>query len=163
MEKIGLNNAWHITKGVSFLWRVKNLFWGLRYAWQRAWRGYDDVEIFDLGFSFFQRMPVLLRQFKECNISLFYDDEHNRDMTEEETNAVLDKMIWYFDNCDEETVVDRLYPDIAAAMEDDDLSSLDQSIKRLTWDDHKAIGDEVRRCRAEALRLFSQYCCQLWY
>lgn len=71
MEKIGLNNAWRMTKGMSFFWRVENLFWELRYAWQRAWRGYDDVEIFDLSFAFFCRMPVLLRQFKACNISLF--------------------------------------------------------------------------------------------
>lgn len=88
MEKIGLNNAWRSTKGMSFPWRIRNLFWELRYAWRRAWRGYDDVEIFDLGFSFFRRMPMLLRQFKTCNISLFYDDEHDRDMTEEETDAV---------------------------------------------------------------------------
>lgn len=153
MEKIGLNNAWCMTKGMSFFWRVQRLFWELRYAWQRAWRGYDDVEIFDLGFAFFSRMPVLLRQFKACNISLFYDDEHDCDMTEEETDAIIDKMIWYFDNCDENTVIDRLYPDI----------SLQDYGARLTWADYKAIADEVRRCRAEALRLFSQYCCQLWY
>lgn len=153
MEKIGLNNAWHSTKGMSFPWRIQKLFWELRYAWRRAWRGYDDVEIFDLGFSFFRRMPVLLRQFKTCNISLFRDDEHDRDMTEEETNAVIDKMIWYFDNCDENTVIDRLYPDI----------SLQEYGSRLTWADYKTIADEVRRCRAEALRLFSRYCCQLWY
>lgn len=153
MEKIGLNNAWRMTKGMFFHWRIQRLFWELRYAWQRAWRGYDDVEIFDLGFSFLQRMPVLLRQFKACNISLFHDHEHDRDMTEEETNAVIDKMIWYFDNCDENTVIDRLYPGI----------SLQDYGSRLTWVDYQTIVDEVRRCRTEALRMFSQYCCQLWY
>ena len=74
-------------------------------------------------------------------------------MTEEETDAVIDQMIWYFDNCDENTVIDRLYPDI----------SLQEYGSRLTWADYKTIADEVRRCRTEALRLFSRYCCQLWY
>lgn len=36
MEKIGLNNAWHSTKGMSFPWRIQKLFWELRYAWRRA-------------------------------------------------------------------------------------------------------------------------------
>ena len=49
---------------------LKEACWNLRYAFQRAWRGYDNIDVFDLGFSFIEKMPVLLNEFLECNNAL---------------------------------------------------------------------------------------------
>ena len=148
---IGLKGAWKGTKGAKLSFRIKQLFWEIRYAWQRAWRGYDFVDVFDLGFVFARKMPILLKKFKENNIAMWYDVEEQKQLTEEETDKVLDEMIYYFENCDEMVVYDRILgEDWADKMLKDEI-------------DWKPAYKELERCRTEALRLFSKWCFALWY
>ena len=81
----------------------------MRYAWQRAWRGYDFTDVFELGYNFTTKMPVLLTEFLKNNVGLFYDAEADKQLDEEETNAVIKEMIFYFENCDEDHVYQRLH------------------------------------------------------
>ena len=46
---IGLRDFHKTYKGASFGYRLRELRWQLRYAWQRAWRGYSDVDVFDFS------------------------------------------------------------------------------------------------------------------
>ena len=148
-RKIGLNGYFQMVKGASLGFKIKELRWQIRYAWRRAWFGYDDVDVFDLGYSFAYKMPVLLRDFKKNNVALFYDEEADKHLNEEETNAVLDEMIFYFDNCDENVVYDRvLGKDWDYKFDREDMIKADA---------------ELNRCREEALRLFSKWCWRLWY
>ena len=52
MEKIGLNGFRDKYNGCRFLYKLKQLIWELRYAWRRAWEGFDDVDIFNLDDQF---------------------------------------------------------------------------------------------------------------
>ena len=45
MYKIGLNGFRDRYKGCRFLYKLKQLRWELRYAWRRAWEGFDDHDI----------------------------------------------------------------------------------------------------------------------
>ena len=76
------------TKGASLRYKLREFLWQLRYAWQRAWRGYDFTDVFELGYNFTAKMPVLLAEFLKNNVGLFYDAEADKQLDEEETNAV---------------------------------------------------------------------------
>jgi hypothetical protein len=108
--------------------------------------------VFELGFNFVGRMPILLREFKENNVALFpdLDNPDRMTLTEEETNAVLDEMIFYFENCNEEHVYKRLF----------DVCPYDEEFDYTKW--RKAY-EESNRCWKEAMRLFSKWSMYLWY
>lgn len=38
MTKFGLNGFLEQTKGASLRYKLREFWWQLRYAWQRAWR-----------------------------------------------------------------------------------------------------------------------------
>lgn len=161
-ESIGLKGISKNLKGRGLKWKIKEVYWQLRYAIQRAWRGYDSVDVFDLGFAFVERMPFLLREFKKHNDALFpnvndnwefppeFTKEEQYSLTEEETDAILDEMIFYFENCDEDVVYKRLYG----------ISPYEDNYNFDRW---KAAGEERRRCWREAMRLFSKWSMYLWY
>lgn len=149
MHKIGLNGFRDKYKGCRFLYKLKQLRWELRYAWRRAWKGFDDQDIFNLNDQFIDRMIVLLTEYNKHNISLFVDPKSPKGelkyFTEEETRQVVEKMIWYFENCKEEVVGERLYGE-------------DWMVK-----DVKSIYDEMLRCKNIAFKMLSDYFYQLWY
>lgn len=109
MTKFGLNGFLERTKGASLRYKLREFWWQLRYAWQRAWRGYDFTDVFELGYNFTAKMPVLLTEFLKNNVGLFYDAEADKQLDEEETNVVIKEMIFYFENCDEDHVYCRLW------------------------------------------------------
>lgn len=146
----GLRNAFEITKGSGLRWKIKTLYWELRYAWQRAWRGYDFTDVFELGYNFAAKMPELLREFKKYNVALFADRETHTIFTEEETDKVLDDMIFFFENCDEDHVYKRLF-------------GVDFWEDEYDNDKWKVVETEIDRCQTEAMRLFSKWVWDLWY
>lgn len=151
-SELGLRAAFKKHKGASFGFIIKELYWELRYAWQRAWVGYDYTDVFELGHNFAARMPVLLRDFKENNIALFTDSETGQTFSETETDAILDEMIFYFENCDEDHVYERIHG--VSGYAENEMYDM----KKWT-----AAYEELKRCQSEALRLFSKWCWNLWY
>lgn len=151
MRKPGFHRTLTKKDNGSIRFRIREFVWELLYAWQRAWRGFDSTDVFELGYNFVARMPILLTEFLKHNIGLFYDDETERVLSEEETDNVIKQMIFYFENCDEDHVYQRLYG--RKDFEDD-------KHDREKWNTAYA---ETRRCRNEALRLFSKWCFDLWY
>ena len=55
--------------------RLRHFFsklrWELRYAWRRAWFGYDDVDMFECFEMFRRRMIRILEDFIKHGNSLF--------------------------------------------------------------------------------------------
>lgn len=104
---IGLREFRKEYKKAKLTYKIKSLRWDLLYAWQRAWRGYDDTEVFELSYKFTERMIHILKDFRKNNIALFpnieYKDTVNYtdiSLTEEETNSIIDEMIYHFENSD---------------------------------------------------------------
>ena len=152
MYKIGLNGFRDKYKGCKFSYKLKQLRWELRYAWRRAWKGFDDQDIFNLNDQFIDRMIVLLTEYNK-HVSLFVDPESPKGelkyFTEEETRQVVEKMIWYFENCKEEVVGERLYGE-------DWMDTKDVNV-------NESIYDEMLRCKNIAFKMLSDYFYQLWY
>lgn len=132
--------------------RRKLLRYELRYAWQRAWFGFDESEVQSLGADFLYRMPVLLRKFKENYDQRLRDPDTKYLYTRQETTEIIDKMIHLFDNCDELYVYRRLYG--VNIWEDEDEFAGDRMEKA---------EEECDRCRKQALEQFSKWCTQLWH
>ena len=150
--RYGLKDYLHYHLGESLKQYFTTLYWQIRYAWQRAWRGYDDTDVFELAYNFTSRMPVLLREFKKHNDTLFCDFDHGEktDLTKEQTDAVLDEMIFYFENCEFITVYERLGGE----------QKLNES-ERIN--EVKAAVEEHSRCWNMAMMLFSKWSNSLWY
>lgn len=154
MNNMGLKSAFKHCKGLSFGCKIKEIYWQIRYAWQRAWRGYDDTDVFELGYNFTKRMSVLLREFKKSNIGLFPDlDSGKVDkwLTKEETNEILDKMIYYFDNCDKDFVYERLF---GVSIYNDDEYNIEK---------YKKAYREAEHCYNNVMELFSIWTHHLWH
>ena len=103
---------------------MSDICYEIRYAWQRAWIGYDDVDVFDMFSHFQERMIPVLEDFKENNIGALvvpegrerfikqgYIDEADKckTYTEEEEHCILDVMINHLKMMDEIHVCEALY------------------------------------------------------
>lgn len=104
----GLKGCLARWKGSGILLRFKMIAREIKYAWQRAWRGYDFRDVKNLGFNIVDKMPVLLKEFKKHNHQLFVDD-NNRFLNETETENIIDRLIYCFENSNEDYVYERLF------------------------------------------------------
>jgi len=92
---------WKRNKGMSFINRLKELKWELKYAWQRVWRGYDDTDVFGFNDSFLEKIILILEDFNKTKIS------YPADLTFEEWGNILNQMIEYFKNSSEDYTDDK--------------------------------------------------------
>jgi hypothetical protein len=81
-----------------FKHKVKHIYWEIRYAIQRALKGYDDVDTFSLDSKFIDRYYKILTEFKK-NLH-----GHPSCMTEDEWYRILDDMLLHLYYMDEENV-----------------------------------------------------------
>ena len=142
------------TQGSSLRFRLVALFWELRYAWQRAWRGYDDTDVFDFNNNFLEKIVCILKDFNEHNVSLFVEADGSI-MTAEETKEVVDKMIYFFSHSDGDKESDPLFGELdmeAGRFE------FEPSIEELI-----ACFDKAKENRQAGLELFKMYFDCLWY
>lgn len=141
---IGLRDFCKKVKGYSFIGKTRELRWELKYAFQRAWRGYDDVDVFSLYDRFNERMILTLKDFAESNNGLWTDG--NLQLTEEETDKAIKKMIRHFERADIDGWVDL---------------DLDPSTKEGFKGIEKFSDDAIAHQMA-ALRDFQKWFYQLW-
>jgi hypothetical protein len=101
-------------EGASLGYKLKQFRWELIYAWQRAYRGYDYKDVCDLNINFINRLIPMLKDFKENNIAIWeYEDENGNvvELSEEETNKIIDEIIYHFENSDENKLTTEKYGD----------------------------------------------------
>lgn len=81
----------------------------IKYAWQRAIRGYDDSEVMDISGKYLKKLIKLLEEFKKKRrsawaIPIEYQNDYSfqqyyygslKIFTEEQINAILDTLIWH--------------------------------------------------------------------
>lgn len=147
-EKFGLNGYLESVKGAGLRFKIKALGWALREAWLRAWRGYDDGDICSIGYRFAPKMTVILKEFKNRNQSLLYDNELDRILDENETDQVIDDLIFYFENSCDDVVATKVIGHVWNGAE--------------SWDEIQKVHAEQDRCLREAMKLFSKWCFHLW-
>lgn len=142
---IGLKGCMKPFKGMIWYRWLHELWWQIRYAWQRAWRGYDSRDLFELDNQFLNRMKAILSQFKENNACLFVDPDTQKTLSEEETDQILNQMLYYLINSDENVWITQ---------------GLDF---KKDYDTIKNIEKIAYSNRQAFLAMFVKYFDQLWY
>ena len=103
-SQIGLKGFWknRVGSGQMLWYAIGNYFNELRYAWQRAWRGYDDVGIF----NFNDRLCATL----QLQLIDFYQSHHEI-VDNPDVDAAVLKIIDLLGYIDDERALKELFPD----------------------------------------------------
>lgn len=138
----------------------------LRFAWNRAWRGYDDVDMFDCFEMFRKRMIRILEDFiKNGHTLLMVPDksEHYNELIrkfskvyfdEENTKLIYRTMIFHLQMMDSDYVEKKLYGN---NVYDDDYQIGCRSVE-----DYKKINLVMQQNKDSFMKLFSLFYYQLW-
>lgn len=159
---IGLKDYWKNNKKCSLKWKLKNLKWELRYAWRRVWDGYDDMDMIEMFACFIERYKAILKDFRKYHWGLFtvpqeYRDVFNKDFfDEEETDIIIDMMIYHLEMMDEDHVEKVLY---GKNIYDDDYEI--EKGKRLI-EKMQRISSVMEQNKNAFMKLFSIFFYQLW-
>lgn len=155
---IGLKGAWKRTKGCRLRHRINELKWDIKDAWQRAWRGYDSADIFDMDQCFIEKYKVILKRYRDTHYCLFNIPEKYRKIfdgrlhfTGEETDTILDMMIFHLEMMNEDYVEKVLY---GKNIHDDDYV--------YNLNDHKRIYSVMNQNKEAFMKLFNDFFWNLW-
>lgn len=159
---LGLKGSWKETKG-CYLWhRLKELRWNLKYAWQRAWRGWDSRDMFNIDTSFISREKEILKAYRKNHYTLLNVPEEYIHMfdnrlffNEDETNMILDMLIFHLDMMDEDYVEKLLYG--KNIYDDDYVFDKDFAIEKC-----KRISSIIEQNKNAFMKLFTIFFWDLW-
>ena len=158
---IGLKGSWKETKGCRFVYRLKELRWNIKYAWQRAWYGWDRRDVFCLNDMFVEKYKDILKDFKENHWGLFNVPYNQRDnsnklfFNEEETDEIIDTMIYHLEMMNEDYVEKKLY---GKNIYDDDYDFK----KDFSIDKCRHVAEIVDQNKDLFMKLFSTLFWELW-
>jgi hypothetical protein len=137
LEDIWLNICWPFRK---IKWWIRDIYWEIRYAFQRAIRGYDYVDTFETFAKFTERYEKILKDYKKHHYG------YPGDMSVEKWESIVDDMIYHLHYMDEQNVEDEL----SKKMPEDWVPS---SI---------TVYEIMERHKDEFFKLFSKYFYNLW-
>jgi hypothetical protein len=150
MYQKGLRYYFKKTAGAGLRWKIRALFYELKYACQRAWKGYADPDTWDISNEITVTLPVLLKEYRKVHQTLFIDELTGQALSMEETDAIIDQLIFYLENCDEDVIYERIFG----------ISPYDEpTVNKMRW---KQVATERQRCKNEAMRLLTKWIWQLW-
>ena len=170
MIEYGLKSLPEQIKGMGVRGKLREIFWQLRYAWKRAWKGYDDVDVFAISDRFRDRMILTLTEFKENNYCLFWvpqDSEYydelgsielpftRRCFNKDDTDLIISMMIWHLKMMDADFVEKQIF---GANIEDDDYD-----YRKRTMEDYRRIDNVVRQNKKAFMKLFYLFYDNLYY
>lgn len=157
---IGLKEIWTEMRGAGILYKLSGLKRSIKYAWQRAWRGYDDMELFNIDSRFIARYKEILKDYRENHFCLFNVPEEYRSIfqkysfSEDETDAIIDTMIFHLEMMDEDYVQKKLF---GKNVYDDDYD-----FSELTEKDYGRIYSIVEQNKKAFMKLFDVFFWELW-
>jgi hypothetical protein len=157
---LGLKGSWRETNGCRFIHRLKELKWNLKYAWQRAWRGWDSRDMFNIDTSFIERQKTILKEYRIKHHGLFtVPEEYRNDFNklyfdEKETDMIIDTMLYHLELMDEDNVEKLLY---GKNVYDDDYN-----FKEYTMERCKRISLVMDQNKEAFMKLFNLFFWQLW-
>ena len=158
---VGLKGAWKRTKGNSLKWRIKELYWDFRYALKRVWYGYDDRDIFAMNDMFRDRYIAILKEYNKNRHCCWNVPEQYRDVlgqlffTDEQTNVIIDTMIFHLQMTDEDHVEKVLYG--KNVFDDDYDVSRDWSVEKAMH-----ISSIVVQNKELFMEMFNMFFWELW-
>ena len=146
------NSNYEISNKVSDSWlnitlpfyrlkrKIKDIYWEIRYGFQRMFKGYDYVDTFETYSKFIDRYTKILKDYK--------DNMHGHPgrFSEAEWNAIIDKILMHLYYMDEDNVDEELSKDVPESW-------------IVTWD---TSGPIMEKHKNEFFKLFSEYFYDLW-
>ena len=144
----------------------RELRWELKYAWRRAWFGYDDVDMFECFEMFRRRMIRILEDFINHRHGLLNLPQESKDYNEllkkfpegycddENTKLIYQTMIFHLQMMDEDYVEKILYGN--------NVYDEDYQIGCRSIEDHKRIYSVMRQNKNAFMKLFSLFYYDLW-
>jgi hypothetical protein len=120
--------------------KIRDIYWEIRYGFQRMFKDYDNVDIFSMDSKFIERYYKILTDFKKSLHG------HPGRMSEEEWNKILDQMIFHLYYMDEEHIDEELCKDVPESWIP-------------TWN---TSGEIMEKHKNEFFKLFSEHFYDLW-
>jgi hypothetical protein len=127
-------------------YRIKNkardIYWEVRYGFQRMFKGYDSVDTFETFAKFIERYTKILTEYrnKHWGIPMEFIE------SEEKWDEVVDEMLYHLHYMDEETVIKEIEKDVP-----DDWSA-----------SHITVHEILEKHKDAFFELFSKYFYDLW-
>ena len=167
MNDLGLKDFFISSRKEKYKLRrfFRELHWELKYAWRRAWFGYDDVDMFECFEMFRRRMIRILEDFIKHGhglLNLPQESEHYNELLkkfpegyfdDENTKLIYQTMIFHLQMMDEDYVEKILYGN---NVYDEDYQGC-RSIE-----DHKRIYSVMKQNKNAFMKLFSLFYFDLW-
>ena len=137
-----LENLWDIITTPFYRAKhwVKDTYWEIRYGFQRMFKGYDSVDVFETFAKFIDRYTKILTRLRNNHCGYPYN------LTEEEWDAVIDEMIYHLKYMDEETVIEEL----------------ERNVPDNWTASHKTVGEILEKHKDQFFELFSKWFYNLW-
>lgn len=142
--KDALEKIWDVI--TTPFYRIKNktrdIYWEIRYGFQRMFKGYDSVDTFETFYKFIERYTKILTEYrnKHWGIPMEFIE------SEEEWDNVIDEMLYHLHYMDEETVIDELEKDVPD----------DWSVSHIT------VYEVLNKHKDAFFELFSKYFFDFW-
>lgn len=166
--KLGLKDFFKAVKNEKprLKYFFRELHRELKYAWRRAWFGYDDVDMFDCFEMFRRRMIRILEDFIKYGTSLLNlpkQSEHYEELLkkfpeeyfdEQATQIIYQTMIFHLQMMNDDYVEKVLY---GKNIDDDEYE-----IGCRSMEEHKRISLVVRQNKDAFMKLFSLFYFDLW-
>ena len=140
--KPSLKNTWDdfIIILRKYKFKIKDFYWKIKYGFQRMFKDYDNLDIFNTFDKFIERYTKILTRLKNCHHG------YPGDLTEEEWTDILNDMLYHLKYMDEITVSSELEKDVP-----DDWMV-----------DAKIVYEIMEKHKEEFFKLFSKYFYSLW-
>ena len=119
---------------------VRDVYWEIRYGFQRMFKGYDNVDTFETFAKFTERYYKILTDYKK------HHNGYPANLTSEEWDNIVDDMLRHLYYMDEENVEKELSKDVP---ENWTVSS-------------KTTYEIIEKHKNEFFKLFSEYFYNLW-
>lgn len=165
---IGLRDYLKTKKTSSLRCRIEDLRRELKYAWQRAWYGYDCMDWIEMFACFIERYKAILKDYREKHWGLLSVPEEYRDVfnkysfDEVETDVIIDTMIYHLEMMDEDYVEKVLYGKNVNDYSIDRFEEFEEYLKNNTLEKTNRIYSVMLQNKDAFMELFSLFFYNLW-
>lgn len=119
---------------------LREVYWKVRYGFQRMFKGYDSEDTFETFAKFIERYTKILTEYRKYHVG------YVGTMTNEEWEAIVDEMLYHLHYMDERNVEEELERDVPK-----DWSPSQRNIYEI-----------MEKHKDEFFKLFSEYFYNLW-
>lgn len=121
-------------------WKIRNAYWEVCYGFERMFKGYDNMDTFEIFYKFIKKYKKVLTEFRNNHYG------YPANLTEEEWDNILDSMLYHLYYMEEDNVIKELEKDVP----DNWSVSL------------KTINEVMEKHKNGFFKLFSEYFYNLW-